>query len=73
MLTDRLGRGRRRSRLGESQYCSERTVVRYGARREDAGPVHGNDIIVGRFVDKTRPTFLEAYEEQIVKKHHLVK
>ena len=67
----------RRNRLGEGidelRYYAERSVIRHGANPEEADLIPGNDIVVGRFTDRTRPTFLEAYEEQIVKKHHFVK
>ena len=67
----------RRNRIGEGldelKYYAERSVIRHGANPAEADLIPGNDIVVGRFVDVDRPTFLEAYEEQIVKKNHFVK
>jgi 2-oxoglutarate ferredoxin oxidoreductase subunit beta len=63
----------RRNRLGEGldelRYYAERSVIRHGADPADADLTPGNDIVVGRFVRRERPTFLELYEEQIVKKN----
>jgi 2-oxoglutarate ferredoxin oxidoreductase subunit beta len=67
----------RRNRIGdgldELKYYAERSVIRHGANPADADLIPGNDIIVGRFIDETRPTFLEAYEQQIIDKQHFVK
>ncbi len=67
----------RRNRIGEGldelRYYAERSVIRHGANPAEADLIPGNDIVVGRFVDAARPTFLEAYEEQIVKRNHFVK
>jgi len=63
----------RRNRLGdgldELRTYAERSVIRHGANPAEADLIPGNDIIVGRFIDTTRPTFLEAYQEQIVRKN----
>ncbi len=63
----------RRNRLGEGldelRYYAERSVIRHGANPAEADLIPGNDIVVGRFVDTARPTFLEAYEEQIVRRN----
>ena len=67
----------RRNRLGEGidelRYYAERSVIRHGANPAEADLIPGNDIVVGRFVDAARPTFLEAYEEQIVRPNRLDK
>lgn len=67
----------RRNRIGEGldelRYYAERSVIRHGANPAEADLIPGNDIVVGRFIDRDRPTFLEAYEEQIVKRNHFVK
>ena len=67
----------RRNRLGEGldelRYYAERSVIRHGANPAEADLIPGNDIVVGRFVDAARPTFLEAYEEQIVRRNQFAK
>jgi len=67
----------RRNRLGdgidELRYYAERSVIRHGANPAEADLLPGNDIVVGRFVDTARPTFLEAYEEQVVRRNRLDK
>jgi len=67
----------RRNRLGEGldelRYYAERSVIRHGANPAEADLIPGNDIVVGRFVDAVRPTFLEAYEEQIVRRNQFAK
>ena len=67
----------RRNRLGdgldELRTYAERSVIRHGANPAEADLIPGNDIVVGRFVDTARPTFLEAYEEQIVRRNRLDK
>jgi len=60
----------RRNRLGdgleELRYYSERSVIQHGADPKHADLYPGSDILVGRFVEQPRPTFLEQYEEQII-------
>ncbi len=60
----------RRNRIGdgldELRTYAERSVIRHDADPAMADLIPGNDIVVGRFLDRTRPTFLEAYREQIV-------
>jgi 2-oxoglutarate ferredoxin oxidoreductase subunit beta len=61
----------RRNRIGdgldELRSYAKASRIEHGAdpRSADLGP--GREIVVGTFVDKTRPTFLEMYEEQVVK------
>ena len=46
---------------GYKEYC----VTKHGASTKDVRIVPGKEIIVGRFVDTERPTFLDNYNEQI--------
>jgi 2-oxoglutarate ferredoxin oxidoreductase subunit beta len=63
----------RRNRLGEGldelKYYAEKTVIRHGADPRGADLYLGSEILVGKFVEQTRPTFLEVYEERILKKN----
>jgi len=65
----------RRNRLGdgidELRYYAERSIIRHGADPQDADLYPGSEILVGRFLERERPTFLEMYEEQILRKNHL--
>jgi len=62
----------RRNRLGEGidelRHYAQRSVIRHGADPAEADLIPGGDIVVGRFVDRRRPTFLEAYESQVLKR-----
>jgi len=62
----------RRNRLGEGldelKTYAEKTVIRHGANPKEADLYLGSEILVGKFVEQTRPTFLEVYEERILKK-----
>jgi 2-oxoglutarate ferredoxin oxidoreductase subunit beta len=62
----------RRNRLGEGldelKTYAEKTVIRHGADPKGADLYPGSEILVGKFVEQTRPTFLEVYEERILKK-----
>ncbi|MBU1050444.1 2-oxoacid:ferredoxin oxidoreductase subunit beta [Candidatus Bipolaricaulota bacterium] len=63
----------RRNRIGdgldELRYYQENTVIRHGSdpKHADLGP--GKEITVGCFVDEPRPTYLELYNELVVKKN----
>jgi 2-oxoglutarate ferredoxin oxidoreductase subunit beta len=63
----------RRNRIGEGldelKYYAEKTVIRHGADPKGADLYLGSEILVGKFVEETRPTFLEVYEERILKKN----
>ena len=61
---NQLGEG-----LDELKYYSERSIIQHGADPKHADLYPGSDIIVGRFVEQPRPTFLEQYEEQIIAKN----
>ena len=62
----------RRNRLGEGldelKTYAEKTVIRHGADPKEADLYPGGQILVGKFIEQTRPTFLEVYEERIVNK-----
>lgn len=62
----------RRNRLGEGldelRYYAEKSVIRHGADPKDADLYPGSEILLGKFVELARPTFLEVYEERIIKK-----
>jgi len=64
----------RRNRLGdglnEMRYYAERSIIQHGADPKKANLYPGSDIVVGRFVEEERPTFLEQYKAQIVEKQH---
>jgi len=59
----------RRNRLGDSlatvQYYKEKSIIRHGAPTHEVGLGFQDEIIVGKFVDQPRPTFLEAMNEQM--------
>jgi len=59
----------RRNRLGSvlemTKYFKEKSVVRNGAPTHELGIEHQGPIAVGKFVDRPRPTFLEAMNEQM--------
>jgi len=61
----------RRNRIGdgldELRSYAERSEILHGANPKGADLLPTGPIVVGTFVDKVRPTFLETYEEQIVK------
>lgn len=67
----------RRNRIGEGldelRYYQENTVIRHGSdpKHADIGP--GKEIVVGRFVDTPRPTYLELYNTWVLEKHKLQK
>ena len=55
----------RRNKLGDGlqamQYYRDRSVVKTGADTRDVGITFQGDIICGKFVDRERPTWLDAY------------
>lgn len=57
----------RRNRLGASlkvmEYFKEKSVIRHGAPTHELNIEFQGEIVVGKFVDRPRPTFLEAMEE----------
>lgn len=61
----------RRNGLGEGldelRYYEQKSVIRHGADPKDADLTLGSEIVVGTFVELERPTFLEVYEEKILK------
>jgi 2-oxoglutarate ferredoxin oxidoreductase subunit beta len=54
----------RRNRLGDGldamKYYKEKSVVQHGADTRTVGLKFQGEIVVGKFVDRERPTFLEA-------------
>ncbi|HDS29262.1 MAG TPA: 2-oxoacid:ferredoxin oxidoreductase subunit beta [Candidatus Acetothermia bacterium] len=67
----------RRNRIGEGldelRYYQEHTVIRHGSDPKDADLGPGKEIVVGRFVDTPRPTYLELYNTWVLEKHKLQK
>jgi 2-oxoglutarate/2-oxoacid ferredoxin oxidoreductase subunit beta len=61
----------RRNGLGEGldelRYYEQKSVIRHGADPKDADLTLGSEIIVGTFIERERPTFLEVYAEKIQK------
>ncbi len=59
----------RRNKLGDGvmalQYYKERSTVQNGAPTVDVGLDYQSDIIVGEFVDKPRPTFMDKYNTRM--------
>ena len=62
----------RRNRLGEAidelRYYRERTTVQNFAALDELDLALNEEIVVGKFVEKERPTFMEAVREQLVPK-----
>jgi 2-oxoglutarate/2-oxoacid ferredoxin oxidoreductase subunit beta len=67
----------RRNRIGdgldELRYYQEHTVIRHGSDPKNADLEPGKEIVVGRFVDAPRPTYLELYNTWVLEKHSLQK
>ncbi len=67
----------RRNRIGdgldELKYYQEHTVIRHGSDPKEADLGPGKEIVVGRFVDTPRPTYLELYNTWVLEKHRLQK
>ncbi|MEE9199325.1 MAG: thiamine pyrophosphate-dependent enzyme, partial [Dehalococcoidia bacterium] len=59
----------RRNRLGEAidelRYYKENTVIQNLAPLEECDLALGGKIVVGKFVDKERPTFMDLVNEKI--------
>ena len=55
------------------KYYAERSVIKHGADPAEGDLLPGKDVVIGRFVHKERPTFLQAYEQQILDKQQFVK
>ncbi|MGQ9495704.1 MAG: 2-oxoacid:ferredoxin oxidoreductase subunit beta [Thermoanaerobaculaceae bacterium] len=62
----------RRNRLGDGidqlKYYKEKSVVRNGADTKEVGLSFQGDIVVGKFVDRERPTWLEAMNEHFTQR-----
>jgi len=58
----------RRNRLGDGldamKYYAEKSVLKNGADTREVGIAYQGEIIIGKFVDRERPTFIEAYNER---------
>jgi 2-oxoglutarate ferredoxin oxidoreductase subunit beta len=67
----------RRNRIGEGldelRVYEEQSVIRHGADPKGADLLPGREVVVGTFIDRVRPTFLETYDEQIVKRNEFGK
>ncbi len=67
----------RRNRIGdgldELRYYQEHTVIRHGSDPKHADLVPGKEIVVGCFVDEPRPTYLDLYDELVVRKNKFSK
>lgn len=61
----------RRNRLGDGvdqvKYYKEKSTIKHGADTKDVGLTFQGDIIVGKFVDRERPTWLDAMNEHYSK------
>lgn len=61
----------RRNRLGTGldlmKFYHDHSVIRHGANTKDIDIGFQKEIVVGKFVDKERPTFLEAMNEHLSK------
>jgi 2-oxoglutarate ferredoxin oxidoreductase subunit beta len=59
----------RRNKLGEGvdqvKYYKEKSVVKNGADTKDVGIAFQGEIVVGKFVDRERPTWLDAMNEHM--------
>ena len=57
----------RRNRLGDGvdqlKYYKERSTVKNGADTKEVGLTYQGDIIVGKFVDRERPTWLDSMNQ----------
>ena len=49
------------------KYYKEASVVRHGASTKEAAITYQGPIVVGKFVDVERPTFLEMMNEQVAR------
>jgi 2-oxoglutarate ferredoxin oxidoreductase subunit beta len=59
----------RRNKLGDGvmmlQYFKDRSTIKDGANTADVGLTFQGDIVVGEFVDRKRPTFLDNYHSRM--------
>lgn len=61
----------RRNRLGDGadqmRYFKEKSTTRHGADTKEVGLSFQGEIVVGKFVDRDRPTWLDAMNEHLTK------
>jgi len=61
----------RRNRLGDGletmKYYKESSIVRHGANTKDVAITYQGPIVVGKFVDIERPTFVESMNQQLAR------
>lgn len=61
----------RRNRLGDGletmKYYKESSVIRHGANTKEVGISYQGPIVVGKFVDTERPTFLDLMNQQLAR------
>ncbi len=61
----------RRNRLGDGadqmRYFKEKSTTRHGADTKEVGLSFQGEIVVGKFVDRERPTWLDAMNEHLTK------
>ena len=61
----------RRNRLGDGlealQYYKESSVIRHGANTKDVAINYQGPIVLGKFVDIDRPTFLDTMNQQLAR------
>ncbi len=59
----------RRNKLGDGvmmvQYFKDKSTIKNGANTADVGLSFQGDIIVGEFVERERPTFMDKYNERM--------
>ena len=64
----------RRNRLGDGldmmNYFKESSVIKHGASTRDVGIGYQGPLIVGKFVDTDRPTFLDVMNDQLLRTLH---
>jgi 2-oxoglutarate ferredoxin oxidoreductase subunit beta len=56
------------SGLDQMRHFKEHSVVKHGIDAREASLTMGGEIVVGKFVDSERPTFLDIYREQVEQK-----
>ena len=61
----------RRNRLGDGldamKYYAEKSLLKTGADTREVGIEFQGEIAVGKFVDRERPTYIEAYNARLTK------
>ena len=61
----------RRNRLGDGvdqlKYYKEKSVIRNGADTKEVGIAYQGEIVVGKFVDRERPTWLDSMNDHFAK------